>query len=158
MLNSVFSFYDWLIENAEVMGDGPGLWCPLHITLMCLLFTWLVASWFLFKKYKKFALVLTTVLCYLMLFFRLFMSPHDLTHGVSLRSLCNEHFSSFIIFIAIFSILTVKNRINTWSYRYCRLILSGILDAGCDQIFAKHRSDTITDKDNIIITRNLCDL
>lgn len=72
MLNSVFSFYDWLIENAEVMGDGPGLWCPLHITLMCLLFTWLVASWFLFKKYKKFALVLTTVLCYLMLFFRLF--------------------------------------------------------------------------------------
>lgn len=23
MLNAVFSFYDWLIENKEVMGDGP---------------------------------------------------------------------------------------------------------------------------------------
>ncbi len=72
MINAIFTFYDWLIENAEVMGDGPGLWCPLHITLMVLLATWLVACWFLFKKYKKIALTLTTVLCYLMLFFRIF--------------------------------------------------------------------------------------
>lgn len=72
MLNAVFSFYDWLIENKDVMGDGPGLWCPLHITLMVLLATWLVVSWFIFKKHKKFAMILTTVLCILMIFFRLF--------------------------------------------------------------------------------------
>ncbi len=72
MLNAVFSFYDWLIENKDVMGDGPGLWCPLHITLMVLLATWLVVSWFIFKKHKKFAMILTTVLCVLMIFFRLF--------------------------------------------------------------------------------------
>lgn len=72
MLNAVFSFYDWLIENTEVMGDGPGLWCPLHITLMCLLAAWLVACWFICKKHKKFAHIMTTVLCWLMLFFRVF--------------------------------------------------------------------------------------
>lgn len=55
MLNAVFSFYDWLIENKEVMGDGPGLWCPLHICLMVMLAAWLVACWFICKKHKKFA-------------------------------------------------------------------------------------------------------
>lgn len=72
MLNAVFSFYDWLIENKEVMGDGPGLWCPLHICLMVMLAAWLVACWFICKKHKEFALKMTTVLCWLMLFFRLF--------------------------------------------------------------------------------------
>lgn len=72
MLNAVFSFYDWLIENAEVMGDGPGLWCGLHIFLMALLGGWLIACWFICRKYKKFALKMTTVLCFVMLFFRLF--------------------------------------------------------------------------------------
>lgn len=72
MLNAIFSFYDWLIENREVMGDGPGLWCPLHITLMILLAGWIVAFWFIAKKHKKFALKLTTVLCILMIFNRLF--------------------------------------------------------------------------------------
>lgn len=72
MLNSVFGFYDWLIENAEVMGDGPGLWCPLHIFLMCLLGAWLVSCWFLCRKYKTFALKMTKVLCFVMLGFRLF--------------------------------------------------------------------------------------
>ena len=72
MLNAVFTFYDWLIENEEVMGDGPGLWCPLHIVLMVALGVWLVVAFFLFRKYKDFALKLTTVLCYLMIFFRIF--------------------------------------------------------------------------------------
>lgn len=72
MLNAVFTFYDWLVENTEVMGDGPGLWCPLHITLLVLLVAWIVGSFFLFKKYKNFALKLTTVLCFVMVFFRIF--------------------------------------------------------------------------------------
>ncbi len=67
-----FTFYDWLIENKEVMGTGPGLWCPLHITLMCLLFAWLVAAAFIFHKHKQFAMTFTKVLCWLMIFFRLF--------------------------------------------------------------------------------------
>lgn len=72
MLNATFTFYDWLIENADVMGDGPGLWCPLHITLMCLLGLWLVVCWFICKKYPKFALKMVFVLCFVMLFFRIF--------------------------------------------------------------------------------------
>lgn len=72
MLNAIFSFYDWLIENADVMGDGPGLWCPLHISLMCLLAVWLVCCWFLCKKFPKFALKMTFVLCIVMVFFRVF--------------------------------------------------------------------------------------
>lgn len=66
------TFYDWLIENDEVMGDGPGLWCPLHICLMVGLGLWLVCAFFLFKKYKNFALKLTTALCFVMIFFRIF--------------------------------------------------------------------------------------
>lgn len=72
MLNAVFSFYDWLIEKVDVMGDGPGLWCNLHIILMCLLAAWLVACWFICSKHKKFALTMTKVLCWVMLFFRVF--------------------------------------------------------------------------------------
>ncbi|MBE7076198.1 MAG: hypothetical protein E7375_03970 [Clostridiales bacterium] len=72
MLNSIFTFYDWLIENGEVMGSGPGLWCPLHITLIVILTGWLVCCWFICKKYKKFALIMTTVICYFMVFFRIF--------------------------------------------------------------------------------------
>lgn len=72
MLNATFSFWDWLIENKEVMGDGPGLWCPLHFALMGLLAAWLVACWFIFKKYPKFALKFTFVLCILMLVTRVF--------------------------------------------------------------------------------------
>ena len=72
MLNATFSFWDWLIENKDVMGDGPGLWCPLHFALMGLLAAWLVASWFIFKKYPKFALKFTFVLCIMMLITRVF--------------------------------------------------------------------------------------
>ena len=72
MLCSTFSFYDWLIENKEVMGDGPGLWCNLHIALMAFLASWLVACWFICKRHKKFALKFTTVLCIIMVVFRLF--------------------------------------------------------------------------------------
>ena len=72
MLNAIFTFYDWLIENANALGDGPGLWCPLHITLICVLSCWLIACWFIFKKYKSFALKFTAVLCWVLLFFRIF--------------------------------------------------------------------------------------
>lgn len=54
------------------MGDGPGLWCPLHITLIVVLFLWIITSFFLFRKYKNFALKLTSVLCFVMLFTRIF--------------------------------------------------------------------------------------
>ena len=79
MLN--FTFYDWLIENEEVMGEGPGLWCPLHIILIVALFTWLVCAFFLFRKYKKFALKLTFWLCFVMLFFRIFRMTLLLVSG-----------------------------------------------------------------------------
>ena len=69
---TLFTFYDWLIENKNVLGDGPGLWCPLHITLMVLLAVWLVGCWFLCKKHPKFAMRMTTVLCILFIFSRLF--------------------------------------------------------------------------------------
>lgn len=66
------TFYDWLIENKEVMGVGPGLWCPLHISLIVLLAAWLVAFWFIARKHRAFALKLTTVLCWVMIISRLF--------------------------------------------------------------------------------------
>lgn len=66
------TIFDWLIENEDVMGEGPGLWCPLHIFLMFALAIWLVIIYFVFKKHKAFALKFTTVLCYVVLFFRIF--------------------------------------------------------------------------------------
>lgn len=72
MIMLLFTFYDWLIENVDVFGDGPGLWCPLHISLMVLLALWLIGAWFIFKKFPKFALKFTTVLCILLIFTRLF--------------------------------------------------------------------------------------
>jgi len=65
-----FTFYDWLIETGD-LGVGPGLWCTLHIVLMVCLFAWMIACWFIFKRYKNFALKFTKVLCYLMIFFRI---------------------------------------------------------------------------------------
>lgn len=67
-----FTFYDWLIENKETMGVGPGLWCTLHIVLIVFLTVWLVICWFLCRKYKNFAMKMTTVLCWMMIFFRVF--------------------------------------------------------------------------------------
>ncbi len=66
-----FSFVDWLIEVGD-LGQGPGLWCPLHIVLMVLLAAWLVACIFIFRKYKKFAASFTKVICILMIAFRVF--------------------------------------------------------------------------------------
>ena len=63
-------FYDWLIETGD-LGKGPGLWCPLHIILMSFLFLWIVVCWFLFKRYKNFALKFTKIICYLMIGFRI---------------------------------------------------------------------------------------
>ena len=66
-----FSFIDWLVERGD-LGKGPGLWCPLHIVLIVLLFSWFIFIWFVFKKHKNFALKTTKVVCILMIFFRIF--------------------------------------------------------------------------------------
>lgn len=68
----LFTFYDWLIENKEAFGDGPGLWCPLHITLMVLLALWITFFWFFSKKHPKTVLKITTILSYILIFSRLF--------------------------------------------------------------------------------------
>ena len=64
-----FTFYEWLIETGD-LGVGPGLWCPLHFILMGALALWMIVCWIVFKKHKEFALKVTTVFCYLMIFFR----------------------------------------------------------------------------------------
>lgn len=60
------TFTDWLFENKEAMGEGPGLWCPLHIILVSVMLLWLVASFFLFRKHKDFAKKFTFALCVVM--------------------------------------------------------------------------------------------
>ena len=65
-----FTFYNWLIETGD-LGVGPGLWCPLHIILMVLLFSWMIICWFIFRKYKNFGLKFTKVVCWIMLVSRL---------------------------------------------------------------------------------------
>ena len=65
-----FTFYNWLIETGD-LGVGPGLWCPLHIILMVALAIWMIICWFVFKKYKNFAIKATTVICWIMLIFRI---------------------------------------------------------------------------------------
>jgi len=64
------NFYDWLIEKGD-LGVGPGLWCTLHIILMVFLFLWIIACWIVFSKHKTFALKVTKIVCYLMIFFRI---------------------------------------------------------------------------------------
>ena len=56
-----FTFYDWLIETGD-LGVGPGLWCPLHIILMVALAGWLVACWFIFKKYRFYLIIFFSVI------------------------------------------------------------------------------------------------
>lgn len=65
-----FTFYNWLIETGD-LGEGPGLWCPLHFILLGALLAWMVACWFIFKKHKNFALKVTKIVCIVMLTFRL---------------------------------------------------------------------------------------
>ncbi len=62
----MFSFTDWLFENKDALGTGPGLWCPLHIALVVIMLVWLVVAFFIFRKYKNFALKFTFVLCIIM--------------------------------------------------------------------------------------------
>ena len=66
----LYTFYDWLIEKGD-LGVGPGLWCPLHIILMVLLFSWIVVCWIVFSKHKEFGLKVTKIVCYVMMFFRI---------------------------------------------------------------------------------------
>jgi len=65
-----YSFMNWLIETGD-LGEGPGLWCPLHIILMVALALWIVLVWIVFKRHKEFALKCTKVVCILMISFRI---------------------------------------------------------------------------------------
>ena len=67
-----FSFYDWLIETGDLGTGLGGLWSPLHICLMVLLFSWIVVCFFIFRKYKNFALKATYVCSWIMLISRIF--------------------------------------------------------------------------------------
>ena len=62
----MFTFTDWLFENKEALGEGPGLWCSLHIVLIVVMLAWLTVSFFLFRKYKNFAMKFTFVLAIIM--------------------------------------------------------------------------------------------
>ena len=62
----MFTFTDWLFENKEALGEGPGLWCSLHIVLIVIMLAWLTVSFFLFRKYKNFAMKFTFVLAIIM--------------------------------------------------------------------------------------------
>lgn len=66
-----FTFYNWLIETGDLGTGLGGLWSPLHFILMALLFTWIVVIFIVFYKHKNFALKTTTVLCYIMIIFRI---------------------------------------------------------------------------------------
>lgn len=67
----LFTFYDWLIADSS-LPKGSGLYCPTHIVLIFILFGWIVASFFIFKKYKNFAFKLTKFLCWFMVISRIF--------------------------------------------------------------------------------------
>ncbi len=54
MSKLLVSFYDWLIANPVAFEQGPGLFSPLHICLMVFLAVWLVAMFFVFKRFPKF--------------------------------------------------------------------------------------------------------
>lgn len=66
------TFWDWMIANEDVLGSGKGLFCSLHICLIVFLFAWIVASFFIFRKWKKFARVFCMVVVIFMLISRLF--------------------------------------------------------------------------------------
>ena len=62
----MFTFTDWLFENKDALGTGPGLWCPLHIALVVIILVWLVVAFFIFRKYKNFSRKFTFALCIIM--------------------------------------------------------------------------------------------
>lgn len=68
----LYSFYDWLLANEQALPKGRGLFSPIHIALIIFMCVCIVAFYYIFKKYKSFALKLTTILCYIMFISRLF--------------------------------------------------------------------------------------
>ena len=68
----LYTFNDWLLANEEALPKGAGLFSNIHIALIILMGICIIAFYFIFKKYKTFALKLTTVLCYIMIISRLF--------------------------------------------------------------------------------------
>ena len=66
------TFFDWMTANEEVLGEGPGLFCALHIGLMISLFSLLVVFYFVFKKHPIFAKKYIFVICIFMIISRVF--------------------------------------------------------------------------------------
>lgn len=71
MSNMLFTFTDWVLAH-DTLPKGQGLFSATHIVLIVLLAAWVVISYLIFRKYKSFALKLTTFLCYFMVVSRLF--------------------------------------------------------------------------------------
>ncbi len=65
------TFLDWLTDNREAFGAGPGLYCPLHIALIVIMAVWLIGFSVLAFKKPAFAKKFGAVLAILMVVFRL---------------------------------------------------------------------------------------
>ena len=71
-MSTLLTFYDWVFANADALPAGPGLFSTPHIIFIILMGLWIILSSYLFYKHPKFALKLTTFLCYFMMISRLF--------------------------------------------------------------------------------------
>lgn len=65
------TFLDWLTENLDAFGPGPGLYCPLHIVLICILAAWLISFIFIARKYPNFTKKFGAVLAITMMVLRI---------------------------------------------------------------------------------------
>lgn len=95
----MFSFTDWLFENEDALGTGPGLWCPLHITLVVVMLSWLIAAFFIFRKYKNFAQKFTFALCIIMLSVRILRMIVQLIGGMHIVEVLPWHLCHLMSFV-----------------------------------------------------------
>jgi len=106
MYRLLVSFYDWLIANPEVLGEGPGLFSTLHICLMIFLTAWLVGMFFLFRRFSKFAKYAILGMCVYILVVRIFRMILCVATGINTWvevlpfHLC--HIMSFVLPICVF--------------------------------------------------------
>ena len=103
------TFYDWMTANEEVLSEGPGLYCPLHIILMVVLAILLVSFYFIFKKYPIFAKKFIFWICIIMIASRIFRMVFRISVGADTFfeampwHLC--HIMCFVIgFMTIFNV------------------------------------------------------
>jgi len=82
-MNSLCSitFYDWLTENLDAFESGQGLFCPLHIALIIVMFLWFIALIVLAIKFPKFAKKFGAVLAITMVVLRIFRMIVQLASG-----------------------------------------------------------------------------